>query len=374
MAPRCYDGRMRVGFFLRHAFHRPILEPIATQVSLRHDVCVSGSKWRLVDFNPHVLVAAEALRSFRFHYYLPFTLFVHTRHGLASKGVAVQSASFSHYTCVTSPHMRDWYLDQGVKPRRGFWITGYPQMDGLFAPEAPELPFSVPTGRRVVLYAPSFQTHFTSIHMLGPDPIAALGGGRPDVFVVVKPHPLIAKHEPGWLARIQKAAAGRNDAYVAGDADRDVMPFLRAADALVTDVSSTMLEYLALDRPIVLITNPDHRRESFYDPKGFEWAWRDAGVEVDSGAAVAGAVAGALADPDLLRERRRHYRRCLFGDLADGRSVGRIVGRINRLRAEVAGDHRLATGARWSRLMRMVQRLGSTAPRDGEPLAGRATA
>lgn len=329
----------RVGVFLRHRFHRAILEPLARQLDREGcAVKVSSSKWDLVLFNPHVLVAAESLRSFRFHYYLPFTRFVHTRHGLASKGVAVESAAFSHYTCVTSLQMRAWYEAQGVRPRVDFWVTGYPQMDPLFRSEPIPLPVAIPSHRRVVLYAPTFQHGFTSIHMLGDQALRLLRGGREDTHVLIKPHPLIAKHHPRWLQRMRELAAGRADVTIVEDIDTDLIPLLKAADVLVTDVSSAMLEYLALDRPIILLTNPDHRSEPFYDPSGFEWTWRDAAEELFEARSLPAAIDRALRNPEARGETRRKYRKILYGDLTDGRSTERICRCIGSLRSSRASE------------------------------------
>jgi CDP-glycerol glycerophosphotransferase (TagB/SpsB family) len=93
------------------------------------------------------------------------------------------------------------------------------------------------------------------------------------------------------------------------DADRDVIPFLRAADLLVTDASSVQLEYLVLDRPMVLINNPRRFGRKEFDPAGFEWAWRDMGSEAESGEAACEAIAAALADPGGRAAQRAQYRK-----------------------------------------------------------------
>ncbi len=360
---------MRIAIFLRHEFHKPILLPLAELLRERHEVLVGGGKWDLVDFNPHVFVAGESLRPFRFHYHLPFTLFVHTRHGLASKGVAVQSARFSHYTCVTSLAMERWYEKKGVRPRRGFWVTGYPQMDPLFAPDPPRMPRGVPESAKVVLYAPTYNHGLTSIRMLGERTIDLLAAGRDDVHVVVKPHPLIAKHHPDWLAWITRESARRDNVHLARDVDADLMPFLSRADLLVSDASSAMLEFLALDRPMVLITNPERAKETFFDPEGFEWAWRSMGAEVFDVADVPEAIRSNLDDPDLRRAERRNYRRILFGDLADGVCTRRVAERIDRLSHEVAGPWRMGASRRWGRLVRRFHRRQ---PLPAIPVAGAA--
>ena len=43
------------------------------------------------------------------------------------------------------------------------------------------------------------------------------------------------------------------------DAHADVVPACSPGDVLVSDASSIIFEFLALDRPIVLVTNPRRR-------------------------------------------------------------------------------------------------------------------
>ncbi|MCG8508880.1 MAG: CDP-glycerol glycerophosphotransferase family protein [Rhodospirillales bacterium] len=108
--------------------------------------------------------------------------------------------------------------------------------------------------------------------------------------------------------------------------------YLTAADLLVSDASSAAFQFLALDRPIVLVTNPDHLRDKQnYDPDGIEWAWRDVGEEVLAVEDLAAAVERGLEDPDRGAGNRAKYRERLFGDLTDGRVVKRIVERISGL-------------------------------------------
>jgi CDP-glycerol glycerophosphotransferase (TagB/SpsB family) len=101
---------------------------------------------------------------------------------------------------------------------------------------------------------------------------------------------------------------------------------------LVSDASGVIFQYLALDRPIVLIANPAAASdEARYDPDAIEWRWRDVGEEVADVKKLAAAVERALADPDAGAERRAEYRRLLFDDLTDGRAGQRIVEKVSTL-------------------------------------------
>lgn len=331
---------MRVGIYYRHSFHQAIFRSTIKALEGRHDCLPTSDTGELTRFRPHVIVAAEDLTYLHLRAHLPFSRFVHTRHGLANKGIPARSFRAADYVCVTSEAVRDDFIAQGIRPRRDFWITGYVQMDNLFA--APRPP-QIPAGRKVVLYAPTWHHGLSSLPMLGARAVELLHGGRSDTFVVIKPHPLVLEREDlsEWRENLRTAARGRSDTFLIEGRGEDIMPWLKAADVLVSDASSVQLEYLALDRPLVLIDHPEHTASEHYDPHGLEWKWRDMGTRISSADALPGAITDALNDPRRGAERRAVYRERLFGDLLDGRSGERLVEHIEALAPEVASEAKL---------------------------------
>ena len=99
------------------------------------------------------------------------------------------------------------------------------------------------------------------------------------------------------------------DVHLTADANDDVIPYLRAADALITDASSVQLYYLALDRPMILINNPDRFACEYFDPRGFEWTWRDMGKQIDNVEELPATVSAVLADPQMAAMPVDHDRR-----------------------------------------------------------------
>lgn len=57
-------------------------------------------------------------------------------------------------------------------------------------------------------------------------------------------------------------ADGNPNVYLVDDA---------SADVLVSDASSIIFQYLAVDRPLVLISNPSRFASPHYDQRGVEW-------------------------------------------------------------------------------------------------------
>ena len=333
---------MRIGIYYRHTFHEAIFQSTIRALEQRHDCLATSDTGKLTRFRPHVIVAAEDLTYLHLRAHLPLSRFVHTRHGLANKGIPARSFRAADYVCVTSEAMRDDFLAQGIQPRRAYWITGYVQMDNLFS--APR-PAQIPAGKKVVLYAPTWHDGLSSLPMLGSRVVDLLHGGRSDTFVVIKPHPLVQQGQDPklapWMQTLREATRRRSDAFLIENRGEDVMPWLNAADVLVTDASSVQLEFLALDRPMVLIDNPQHIASEHYDPNGMEWKWRDMGERISSADALPGAITDVLNNPQLHGDRRAVYRERLFGPLLDGRSGERLAAHIDRLVPEVASDAQL---------------------------------
>ncbi|MCH7550533.1 MAG: CDP-glycerol glycerophosphotransferase family protein [Proteobacteria bacterium] len=129
-----------------------------------------------------------------------------------------------------------------------------------------------------------------------------------------------------------RLAARDPHVHLIADPAMDIAPYLLSADVLVSDASGVIFQYLALDRPIVLITNPERAKDTaHYDAEAIEWRWRDVGEEITNVADLAAAVDRALADPGKRAGKRAEYRKLLFDDLTDGGAVRRIVEEVSGL-------------------------------------------
>jgi CDP-glycerol glycerophosphotransferase (TagB/SpsB family) len=223
-----------------------------------------------------------------------------------------------------------------MEMQRGFegkqiWATGYSQMDVLFrAPPLGPLLEELST-RKVVLYAPTFNALLSSAYMLGEQLIDLIRGKRSDLTVIIKPHPDLCD-KSNYIFHTWRTLAQREPhVYLISRPSANIMPYLRVADLLISDASSVMYAFLALDRPVILVTNPDSRHDPSYDPDGIEWRWRDFGEEITDVKQLPAAVARALDEPQRHARQRAYYRAQLFGDLTDGRAADRIAAHISAL-------------------------------------------
>lgn len=321
---------MRVGVFRYLEFHEPIVRPIYELLRHKHECIYATHFGPLFDFRPHVVVMGEAIFD-KMREELPDALYVHTRHGLASKKITYRGASECDFMCVTSEYMRDWYLAAGARPRREFWISGYTQLDPLLRGDQLSVPFDLDKNRKTVLYSPTYDPPMSSAEMLGERLIELICGSRTDVQIVIKPHPLIPAWLPKWMEMWRGLVARHKHVYLVENARTDIIPFLQAADLMVSDASSVQLQFLGTNRPLILINNPKRFDYSEFDPNGFEWTWRDMAEQIDDVNALPAAVDEALSNPSLRADRRAHYRKLLFGDLTDGRAAERIAANIDKL-------------------------------------------
>jgi CDP-glycerol glycerophosphotransferase (TagB/SpsB family) len=278
-------------------------------------------------FDPAVTVVCDA-PIHRLATIVPKTATVNVRETLAGGALAKQRTRHADFICVPGKMVRDELMKSRSLPESRIWITGFAANDPLFRGESLPLPFALPTGGKVVLYAPTDHPPFSSAPMLAERVAALIAGGRDDVTVIVKPHPRTCEFRPNWLAAWTQAAAKDKRLILAADPAADAAPYLLAADALVSDASGVALQYLALDRPVVLISNPEAGADERFDPEALEWRWRDMGEEVSDVGNLAAAVGRALDAPGARAAARRRYRQQLFDDLTDGRAVERIVDRI----------------------------------------------
>ena len=332
------DGRRRLAGSARakrvalHMSNRgqfAVLEPVFNALREDHWPLITGDGRELHEFDPTVVVlAGEHTASLR-----PLAedaVFVNLRHGLASRNFLSRIDDPGDVICTTSPHVAADMRDRSGLEADRFWITGHPALDPVFRGEKIDLA-EENTGPRLI-YVPTDRPLLSSAGLLAGRPVELLRGGREDISVILKPHPNICEQAPGWVAHWAQTAVNEPNVHIISDPAAPLAPYLGAADVLVTDASSAMLEFLALDRPVILITNPERfRDEAYFDPSGYEWAWRDMGYEVHDIELLSETVSRVIDGDDPHAERRAVYRQHLYADLIDGRAAERLAAHISKL-------------------------------------------
>ena len=220
--------------------------------------------------------------------------------------------------------------------------VGRPQIDELL--EAVDAACDVPgdDARTAVLYAPTWE---------GPQPTAAYGSvathgealvrslldaGR--FRVVYRPHPLTGVRSSEYAAADARIRALVTEAAGGGHRVDVGVPVARSfadADLLVCDISGVAVDWLALDRPLV-ITEPA-------DPRAWqgESPLREAvpGLPVGDAARFSARVGALMADDGarLARERLAGY---YLGEVAPGAATKRFVAACHDVIRRRSGDAR----------------------------------
>jgi len=213
--------------------------------------------------------------------------------------------------------------------------VGRPQLD------VPREPVLAPSGRRTVLYAPTWEgdadyNDYTSVDVMGAGIVEQLLS-VPDVRVVYKPHPkVVTSRRPAvreghhavlaaiTAASLQDPAAGHLSLTTA-----DVLAVMTDCDAIVTDVSSVGLDwlYLRTEKPLVLTdkhADPERLREEV--PVS-----RCADVVTPGDVPALGALVADRLERDehhLARVAMRHH---YFDDLAVGDSTTRFLALVEEM-------------------------------------------
>jgi glycosyltransferase involved in cell wall biosynthesis/Flp pilus assembly protein TadD len=325
----------RVAMFFSRPERFPVLRALFDRLAERQWPLVGGDWREIADFAPDLVVACEPFpRDVR--RLVPGAATLYLQSEFADESLQDTFAAVADIAAAIGPEDRDRFARSGIPDDR-IWTVGPVGLDPLFLGTAPRPPFlpegEGPSGRtRTILFAPTFHPALSAAPMLGERAVESLRGDRHDVAVVIKADPVTCAHQPHWLAWWRRAARERPNVHLVESAAADVVPLLAAADVLVTDCSGVMFQFLAADRPIVLVDSPDRfSAASGFDPKAREWTWRDIGARAADAGQVAAAVARALDGDDPQRSARADCRRALFGDFADGHALDRLVRHIESI-------------------------------------------
>ncbi len=251
-------------------------------------------------------------------------------HGIISKGgfytdnPLVRRENLADLICVPG----EWHKD--ILSRNVFSpiaVTGFIKSDRLFGPSACTREafchnHAIPPEKRIVLYAPTFNAELSAIPTLGERVVELCD---PDTYMVIKLHTMT---DIRWV-ELHRRLVGRHP-HVRFLEGIDVTPAMAAADILVSDVSSVVVEFMALDRPVIAVNNPRQHEYDGYIPTDVEYRVRDACLQVGTVEELTAAVQRSFAFPNELSEKRRQYAEALcYG--RDGHSAQRAAEAVIQL-------------------------------------------
>lgn len=249
-------------------------------------------------------------------------LIVNVGHGTISKGyyftdsVWTERENWVDLLCVPGAYAAERFSSL---LRTRVVATGMPKLDPVFSGrhsrEALCTQLALDPSRRIVLYAPTFNEDLSSVYLFA-ERFAELAA--PDRTLLIKLH----GSTKGDTVKAYRAIAAATPSIVFVD-DPNIAPSLGGADVMISDVSSVFMEFMALDKPVILFDHPNMRRYHGYNAEDIEHAWRDLATRVDSFDAARSALAGVLAHGDDKSPIRRRYAEQLFAD-RDGHAAERV--------------------------------------------------
>ena len=322
----------RIAFFVSSPFHGAMLDPILECCRKSHFECLrSDGLAEIARFQPRAVFHASKIdRDFRREF--PETFHIWVRHGFASKNFGKQSVARADIACMPSLWSLMEYRRRGLRPRLDFWVTGFSALDVTFRSlSQPRKGSSGP----VMLYAPTFDAELSAHPVLGTRWLEACLERVSGLRILIKPHPHIPMLYPDWMLAWENLAATSPGVEILAP-DSNFYEIMGESDLLLSDCSSVFLYYSLLDRPLVLVSNPERFASPKFDPRGPEWIFRGSGVDVQSGDMLPAAVRACLEDPGRWKSARQALAWKVAGETFDGRSSERIVAGL----AELLSDSR----------------------------------
>jgi hypothetical protein len=219
---------------------------------------------------------------------------------------------------------------QDLYPEQEFVDTGYAKLDPAISGDMIGLKpadYGLDDNKKTILYAPTFYP--SSIECFSKNFAQEYSGYN----IILKPHYFSLVSEKYKKQRKLLELWAKNDnVYLAREDEVNILPFMAVADVLISDASSTLFEFAALDKPVVWC--------DFYK---LRWGYRgllrfrfkgrmdddlykyaDIAVHAKNYKELKTVVDSQVRSPDEFKSARQKYTVALAG-VVDGKVGGRIA-------------------------------------------------
>lgn len=247
-------------------------------------------------------------------------------HGVSFKNLAVREKALRYdVLCLPGRYHSELYRKEGLIRADGpsYLVTGVPKMDLLISGgldrNALLSGLGLDPGLPTVLFAPTGDKH-NALDIMGIEAVQAIAdAGLWNLLIKPHDHP---KRDVDWFAELAPFEGDR----VRLVRDKDVIPYLHAADLLLTDASSVAVEYTLMDRPIVFIDVPKlfNKLKKRAPALDLETYGRKIGTVVKRPDELASVIADSLANPDRGSELRRSMANHVFH--TPGKATDNVAG------------------------------------------------
>ncbi len=222
---------------------------------------------------------------------------------------------------------------ESLYPNDRFVDTGYAKLDPLLQDQALASQYSLeglgldPT-KPTLLYAPTFYP--SSIEMMHKNWVDEYAHCN----IIIKPH-FFSLTKKKYKKQQQRLSlwAKRENVYLAGVTDYNLVPFMALADVLISDASSAIFEFFALEKPVIWC-NFYKLRWSYRGPFAYRFKARlDSDIDyfsaltfkVDKVKQLPGAIEQALSQPHAKHDQENIRTITKLAGKLDGLSSQRVV-------------------------------------------------
>ena len=268
---------------------------------------------------------------------------IHIDHGVGIKTLRIRNIvkqkSVHYHLFLEGRYWFDYIKSLGWQDRASFYLTGLPKLDPLFwknyyNDENLRARLRLNPNKKTVLFAPSYRP--SCINYLREKILDLV----PKYNLVIKLHPYSwgGKYAPHSHHRFYERVARKNSGvFLISNNEYDIYPYLHLADTVISDTSSVINEFLALNRIGIIYVLPDKKLKHsdgmpILSIEQEEWL-KGAFVHIDTPDLVVEAVERALNPTARMKERLQYYRNYFFTGL-DGKSAMRVKSEIDRLTVE----------------------------------------
>ncbi len=264
------------------------------------------------------------------------------------------------------------YAAHGVTiPADKFEIVGRPQVEGVLPAAGPISAVEQPT----VLYAPTWRGHVAETMLdslpIGERIVAALL--ERGVTVIFRPHPFSYSFpdDAATIARIHQLLAadtqqtGRSHLWgPAAETERGILDCINESDAMVSDVSSVVSDYLFSGKPFAMVAVPSAVETFIAD-----YPVARAAYVLDGQLANLAPVLDAMLGPDPAQDRRTAIRVDYLGDFPVEGYADAFVAAVRRVSDAPLEDTAIqepeeATGASTGKDLSSLRRQLAAVSRD----------
>ena len=170
------------------------------------------------------------------------------QHGIAPKSVYYEVSNYPFDVRFVEGQVRLERL-QNLFPEKSFVDTGYAKLDPLFSDEdnlSSIEDFGLSAEKKTVLYAP---TYFPSSIDRFSETLPTM---LQDYNLIVKPHFFsYIKSKYASHRELFSRWATHDNVYIPDISEYNLVPFMNVSDIMLSDTSSAMFEFAALDKPLI---------------------------------------------------------------------------------------------------------------------------